>query len=50
MRAAILTPDGGERIEGSARFAADDPAGPKRLAAELMARASPGLRAFFGGS
>jgi hydroxymethylbilane synthase len=47
MRAAIYTPDGGEKVAGEARFAADDREGPARLAADLLARASPGLRTQF---
>jgi len=47
MRAAIYTPDGGEEVSGEARFAADEREGPARLAADLLARASPGLRAQF---
>jgi hydroxymethylbilane synthase len=47
MRAAIYTPDGSEKVAGEARFAAEDREGPARLAAELLAGASPGLRAHF---
>jgi hydroxymethylbilane synthase len=47
MRAAIYTPDGGEEVSGEARCAADERPGPGRLAADLLARASPGLRAHF---
>jgi hydroxymethylbilane synthase len=47
MRAAIYTPDGAEKVAGEARFAADHHDGPGRLAADLLTRASPGLRASF---
>ena len=49
MRAAIFTPNGAEEVSGQARFAADDTDGPTRLAADLLGRASPGLRAHFTG-
>lgn len=49
LRAALFSPDGAERIEGEARFAADDPAAPARLAADLLARATPGIAAYFDG-
>jgi hydroxymethylbilane synthase len=47
MRAAIFTPDGVERVSGEARFAADDSSGSTELAADLLAQASPALRAHF---
>jgi len=47
MRAAIFTPDGAEKVSGEARFTIDDADGPARLAADLLGRASPGLRAHF---
>lgn len=49
MRAAIYSPDGAEHVEGEARFAADDAAGPARLAADLLARAVPAISAHFAG-
>ena len=49
MRAALFTPDGAETISGEARFGAGDADGPARLAADLLARASPGLAAYFTG-
>jgi hydroxymethylbilane synthase len=49
MRAAIFTPDGAEKIAGEARFPLDDRQGPARLAAELLGRASAGLRGHFTG-
>ena len=49
MRAALFSPDGAERIDGGATFAAGDPAGPARLAADLLARATPGIAVHFTG-
>lgn len=49
MRAALFSPDGAERIDGAARFVVDDADGPAQLAAELLARATPGIAAHFTG-
>ena len=49
MRAALFSPDGAERVEGSASFAADDGDAPARLAADLLDRATPGIAAVFAG-
>jgi hydroxymethylbilane synthase len=49
MRAALFSPDGAERVEGAATFAAGSDAGPQRLAADLLARATPGISARFTG-
>lgn len=49
MRAALFSPDGAERIDGAATFAADDRDGAERLAADLLARATPGIAAHFAG-
>lgn len=49
MRAAIFSPDGAERVEGTRRFAAGDEAGPARLAADLLARAPDAVRVHFSG-
>ncbi|RPF72297.1 hydroxymethylbilane synthase [Aurantiacibacter spongiae] len=49
MRAALYSPDGAERIEGETRFAAGDAEAPARLAADLLARATPGIAAVFEG-
>jgi hydroxymethylbilane synthase len=49
MRAALFSPDGTERVSAEASFAAGDPDGPVRLAADLLARASPGIAAHFAG-
>ena len=47
LTAAILSPDGAERIEGNAQFAFDDTSAPRGLAAELLARAPESVRASF---
>lgn len=49
MRAAIFSPDGAERVEGTVRFAPGDAAGPATLASDLLGRASPKVRAHFSG-
>lgn len=49
MRAAILSPDGAERIERIARFGLDDTKGPGRLAAQLLAEAPQSVRRHFTG-
>ena len=49
MRAALFSPDGAERVDGTATFPAGDPAGPARLAGELLARATPGIAGHFAG-
>ena len=49
MQAAIFSPDGAERVEGDARFAPRDATGPSALAADLLARAGPAVRAHFSG-
>ena len=49
LRAAIYSPDGAEKVEATTRFAAGDPAGPARLAAELLNRAPDAVRAHFSG-
>ena len=50
MRAALFSPDGAERVEGEATFPPGDLAGPARLAADLLARATPGIVAHFAGA
>jgi len=47
MRAALFSPDGSERIEGSAAFAPGDHAPVSALAADLLARATPGIAPHF---
>lgn len=49
LRAALFSPDGAERIEGQARFAPGDAAGPASLAADLLARAVPAIADHFAG-
>jgi hydroxymethylbilane synthase len=49
MRAALFSPDGAERIEDEARFAADDAAAPARLADALLTRAPEAITAHFTG-
>ncbi len=49
MRAALFSPDGAERTEASGRFAIGDEAGPARLAAELLAQATPAIAQNFSG-
>lgn len=47
LRGEILSEDGAERYAGSLTFAASDPDGPARLAAELIGNASENIRALF---
>lgn len=47
MRAALFSPDGAERIEGSARFPCGDHGPVSALAADLLTRASPAIAAHF---
>ncbi|MBN9505728.1 MAG: hydroxymethylbilane synthase [Altererythrobacter sp.] len=49
MRAALFSPDGAERVEGAVTFPVHDAEGPARLAADLLARATPGIARHFGG-
>jgi len=49
MRAALFSPDGAERVEGQATFPVGDAGGPARLAADLLARATPGIAGHFAG-
>ncbi|KQM14785.1 porphobilinogen deaminase [Novosphingobium sp. Leaf2] len=49
MQAALYSPDGAEHVSGEARFAADDAAGPARLAADLLDRAVPAIAVHFAG-
>lgn len=50
MRAALFSPDGAERVDGTASFAAGDRAGPDDLARDLLARATAGITVHFGQS
>ena len=47
MRAALFSPDGAERVEGSASFAPGDHAVVSTLAADLLARAPQSITAHF---
>jgi hydroxymethylbilane synthase len=49
MRAALFSPDGAERVDGAATFAAGDESGPARLASDLLARATAGIAGHFAG-
>jgi hydroxymethylbilane synthase len=49
LRAEILTADGRESERTDTRFPAGDREAPRQLARELLARASPALRALFAG-
>ena len=50
LRAAIFSTDGAERIEGSATMKLADTDGARRLAADLLARAGPGIARVFDGA
>lgn len=49
IRAAIYSPDGRERIEAEAAVAPGDGGAFAEMAADLLSRASPAVRAVFGG-
>ncbi|MEO5598719.1 MAG: hydroxymethylbilane synthase [Novosphingobium sp.] len=49
MRAALFSPDGAERVEGTMRFAAGDSAASGALAADLLRRAAPAIAQHFTG-
>jgi hydroxymethylbilane synthase len=49
LRVALFSPDGAERVDGAASFPVGDEAGPQRLAADLLARATPGIAVHFSG-
>ncbi len=49
MTAALFSADGAERVEGTATFSVGDLQAPARLAADLLARATPGIAALFTG-
>jgi hydroxymethylbilane synthase len=50
LQAAIYSPDGAVRIDGSLRFSASDLAAPARLAADLLARAPEVVTDHFSGA
>ena len=47
MTAALLSPDGAEEVRGQSSFAPCDTAAPAALAADLLSRAGPAIRAHF---
>ena len=47
IRAALLSPDGKERVEETTTFAFADLDGPARLAGELLSKAGPAIREHF---
>ncbi|WP_374406142.1 hydroxymethylbilane synthase [Pelagerythrobacter sp.] len=49
LRAILFSPDGAERVDGECRFAPGDHEPPATLAADLLARATPGIAAHFDG-
>jgi hydroxymethylbilane synthase len=49
LAAELLSEDGRESVAGGVRFEAHDAAAPAALAADLLGRASPFVRALFGG-
>ncbi|MGN3975499.1 hydroxymethylbilane synthase [Tsuneonella sp. SYSU-LHT278] len=50
LTAALYSADGAEKVEGTATFTPEDVEAPPRLAADLLARATPGICALFAGS
>ena len=49
MHAALFSPDGSQRLDGDAHFAANDYDGPLKLAEELLSRAAPAIAEHFSG-
>jgi hydroxymethylbilane synthase len=49
LRAAIFSPEGAQRVDAEARFAAADSLGPARLAAALLGKAPPAISLHFTG-
>lgn len=47
LRAALFSPDGAERVDGEIQFASGDLRATVTLAHDLLARASPAIRALF---
>jgi hydroxymethylbilane synthase len=47
LRCALYSGDGAERVEGAITLAVGDADAPARLAADLLARATPGIAALF---
>lgn len=49
LRAALFSPDGAHRVDGSLSFPPGDPQGPVRLARQLLDAAPPAVREHFAG-
>ena len=49
LTAAIYSPDGAEKVDGTVTLSPGDRDAPARLAADLLARASPAITALFTG-
>jgi hydroxymethylbilane synthase len=49
MTCALFSGDGAEKVDGSVTFSAGDREAPARLAADLLARATPGVATLFAG-
>ena len=49
LRAALFSPDGAERVDAEIRFAAGNHQAVEQMAGDLLARASPAIRALFEG-
>ena len=49
MHAALFSPDGQARVDGNARFPADDRSAPSKLAGDLLARAELAITEHFAG-
>jgi len=50
MHAALFSPDGAARVDGEARFPADEPGRAAQLAADLLAHAGPAIATHFSGT
>lgn len=50
LTAVLYSADGAETVEGTVTFVPGDNAAPSRLAADLLARATPGIAALFAGA
>lgn len=50
LTAALYSADGAEKVEGTVTFTSEDVEAPARLAADLLARATPGICALFATS
>ena len=50
IKAAIFSPDGADRVDAEGVVAAGDKAALLAMGADLLARATPAIRAAFGGA